>query len=401
MTTSRRQIDDRLNAFCTDTDAYVEGAADGPLAGLTFAAKDIFDVAGHVTGGGNPDWKATHDAAEKTAWCIRMLVEAGATMVGKTHTDELTRGIFGDNPHYGTPVNPRAPGRLPGGSSSGSAAAVAGGLVDFALGSDTGGSVRVPASFCGLFGLRPTHGRIPLDGILIQAPSYDTIGWFARDAETFARVGEVLLQSEIRHSRPSRLVIAEDAFDLADSEVAKALRPIVDNLSSMIGDAETLRLATEGLAKWSKQQGMLQGREGWETMRDWIDRVNPRFSYGVSERYAASRDITDDEVDAAKSVRTAVQARMAELLTDKTVVCLPTTAGPAPLLGERISERNDVRSRNSALTCIAGTLGAPQINLPLAEVDGLPVGLSLLGPRGSDEMLIAFARAIAAKTKDS
>ena len=136
-------------------------------------------------------------------------------------------------------------------------------------------------------------------------------------------------------------------------------------------------------------------------MRDWIDRVNPRFSYSVSDRYTASRDITDAEVEAAKKARAAVEARMSEVLTGNTVVCLPTTVGPAPLIGERISERNDVRSRNSALTCIAGTLGAPQINLPLTEVDGLPVGLSLVGPRGSDEMLIAFARAIAAETKDS
>ena len=139
---ARITIDDTLNAFCEDTDAYLEGAKGGPLAGLTFAAKDIFDVAGHVTGGGNPDWKATHEPAVRTAWVVNTLVEAGATMVGKTITDELTRGIFGENAHYGTPVNPRAPDRVPGGSSSGSVSAVAGGLVDFALGSDTGGSVR-------------------------------------------------------------------------------------------------------------------------------------------------------------------------------------------------------------------------------------------------------------------
>ena len=161
MTTNRPPLNDTLNAFCTDTDAYLDGAPGGPLSGLTFAAKDIFDVAGHVTGGGNPDWKATHLPAERNAWIVQTLVDAGAAMVGKTHTDELTRGILGENAHYGTPVNPRAPGRVPGGSSSGSAAAVAGGLVDFALGSDTGGSVRIPASFCGLYGLRPTHGRIP------------------------------------------------------------------------------------------------------------------------------------------------------------------------------------------------------------------------------------------------
>ncbi len=171
MATTRRSFHDHLNAFCKDTGAYLQGAPDGPLSGLTFAAKDILDIAGYVTGGGNPDWKETHPAADKTAWTVQTLVDAGATMAGKTITDELTRGIFGENAHYGTPTNPRAPGRVPGGSSSGSASAVAGGLVDFALGSDTGGSVRVPSSFCGLYGLRPTHGRIPLDGILLQASS--------------------------------------------------------------------------------------------------------------------------------------------------------------------------------------------------------------------------------------
>ena len=184
--------DDPLNAFCRDSNAQLAGAAEGDLAGLRFAAKDIFDIAGHVCGCGNPDWKATHETAESTAWAVQVLVDAGATLVGKTHTEELTRGLFGVNAHYGTPVNPRAPGRVPGGSSSGSAAAVAGSQVDFALGSDTGGSVRVPASFCGLFGLRPTHGRIPLHGMLPSAPDYDTVGWFARDIDVFARVGEIL-----------------------------------------------------------------------------------------------------------------------------------------------------------------------------------------------------------------
>ncbi|MCI0781285.1 MAG: hypothetical protein J4N93_08335, partial [Chloroflexi bacterium] len=272
MTQPRPKIDDPLNAFCKDTDAYLEGAADGPLSGLTFAAKDIFDVAGHVTGGGNPDWKATHQPAGKTAWVVQVLVDAGATMVGKTLTDELTRGIFGENAHYGTPVNPNAPGRVPGGSSSGSASAVAGGLVDFALGSDTGGSVRVPASFCGLYGLRPTHGRIPLDGILIQAPSYDTIGWFARDPETFARVGQILLQNStgsIVPPRPRRLVIARDAFEVADKEVVDALQPVVDVVASLIGASTTERLSPAGLSGWPGQQQVLQGREAWETVRDW------------------------------------------------------------------------------------------------------------------------------------
>jgi amidase len=395
MTRSRLAINDHLNAFCQDTHAYLAGATDGPLSDLTFAAKDIFDIAGYVTGGGNPDWKATHGPAERTAWVVRVLVDAGATMVGKTITDEMTRGIFGENAHYGTPVNPRAPGRVPGGSSSGSAAAVAGRLVDFALGSDTGGSVRVPASFCGLYGLRPTHGRIPLDGILVQAPSYDTIGWFARDAHVFAKVGAVLLQRHITAARPRRLIVAEDAFEVADEAVQHALQPVVDRVASLVGHCTTTRLAPTHLGDWSGQQQVLQGREAWETARDWIDQVNPRFSFEVSERYRAASAISDPEVEAAKSARDAIITRMSAMLADGSIVCLPTTPTPAPLRGEPLSTRNTLRRRISMLTCIAGTTGMPQINLPLTEVDGLPVGLSLLGKRGSDEILIAFGRDVA------
>ena len=391
----RITVDDALNAFCKDTDAYLEGAKYGPLAGLTFAVKDIFDVAGYVTGSGNPDWKATHQPAERTAWVVNTLVEAGATMVGKTITDELTRGIFGENAHYGTPVNPRAPDRVPGGSSSGSVSAVAGGLVDFALGSDTGGSVRVPSSFCGVYGLRPTHNRIPLDGTLLQAPSYDTIGWFARDPATLARVGRVLFQSETPDEAPRRLVIAKDAFDLANESVADALQPAVDTIASMIAHSVTERLAPDSLTEWSAQQNVLQGREAWETARDWIDLVNPRLAMYVSEGYIAGRSITDADVEAARSARSEIVSRMEQVLVDGTFVCLPTTAAPAPLKGERLSARQTLRSRNAALSCIAGTLGAPQISLPLGDVDGLPVGLSLLGARGSDELLISFACKIA------
>ena len=387
-------IDDQLNAFCKDSDAYIEGAAGGALSGLTFAAKDIFDIAGHVTGGGNPDWKATHAAAKNTAWAVQVLTEAGATMVGKTLTDELTRGIFGENAHYGTPVNPRAPDRVPGGSSSGSASAVAGGLVDFALGSDTLGSVRVPAGFCGLYGLRPTHGRIPLEGVLLQAASYDTVGWFARDAETFARVGAVLLQNDFTGARPTRLVIAEDTFELAGRAVAEALRPRVEAIASLVGESTTERLASTQLTDWTRQQLTLQSREAWQTVQDWVDRVNPRLSFRVADMYAAASKISDGEVEAARAERETIVARMNEVFVDGAVICLPTTPTTAPPLGEALSVRQAVQRPLFALVSIASTAGIPQITLPLAEVDDLPVGLSFMGPRGSDEMLIAFAREV-------
>ncbi len=398
MSTHSPVTNDPYNAFCRDSDAFLAGAPGGPLSGLTFAAKDIFDVAGHVTGGGNPDWKATHPPAHRTAWVVQTLVDAGATMAGKTITDELTRGIFGENAHYGTPVNPRAPGRVPGGSSSGSASAVAGRLVDFALGSDTGGSVRVPASFCGLYGLRPTHGLIPLDGILLQAPSYDTIGWFARDIDTFRRVADALFAGQdLCRTRPTRLVIAQDAFDLADPEIAAALLPLAEQIGELCGATVTERLAPESLAQWSGHQQVLQSREAWESVKDWIDAVNPRFSFEVSDRYVTAREITDAQVETAQAGREEIIRRMDEVFGDgPTVVCLPTTVSPAPPVGQKVSERHALRLRNSALTSIAGNTGRPQLSIPAAEVDGLPVGLSLLGNRNSDPALIALAQEFAA-----
>lgn len=384
--------DDRLNAFCPDSRAFLQGADQGPLAGLTFAAKDIFDVKGHVTGGGNPDWKAGQPVAEATAWAVEVLAGAGATMVGKTHTDELTRGILGVNAHYGTPLNPKAPGRVPGGSSSGSAAAVAGGLVDFALGSDTGGSVRIPAGFCGLYGLRPTHGRISLDGMLLQAPSYDTVGWFARDPGLFARVGSVLLQTRIGPARARRLVVAEDAFEVADPSVRAALQPLVERLGSLIGLSSRERLAPTGLSEWAAGQRVRASSESWEVVREWIDRVNPRMSFQVAESCLAGRSLTSSEVAAALADRKKVMARMMTLLAGDTVVCLPTAPTTAPPRTQTMSERRPLTSRIVQLTCPAGTIGAPQISLPWAEAEGLPVGLSLIAAPGSDEMLIAFAR---------
>ena len=397
MTAARPTINDPFNAFCKDSTAYLPGSPGGPLSGLTFAAKDIFDVAGHVTGGGNPDWKATHRPAERNAWVVQTLVDAGAEMVGKTITDELTRGIFGENVHYGTPTNPRAPAHVPGGSSSGSASAVAGGLVDFALGSDTGGSVRVPSSFCGLYGLRPTHGLIPLDGILLQAPSYDTIGWFARHIETFARIAEVLLQGQdLSRNRPTRLVIAQDAFDLAGPEISQVLLPLAHALGSLCGSTTAQTLAPQSLVEWSGHQQVLQSREAWDSVKAWIDSVNPRFSFEVSDRYVTAREITDAQVAAAQSGRDAIIQRMDQVFAgEETVVCLPTTVAPAPPVGQKVSDRHALRLRNSALTSVAGNTGRPQLTIPAAVVNGLPVGLSLLGNHRSDPSLIALAREFA------
>jgi amidase len=323
------------------------------------------------------------------------LLDAGADLIGKTITDEVSLGILGENPFEGTPINPRAPGRVPGGSSAGSAAAVAAGLCDTALGTDTGGSVRVPASFCGIYGIRPTHGRLHLGGMMSQAPSSDTTGWFARDAATFARVSAVMLGEEIPDVLPTRLVIATDAFALADPETAAALNPLVARLGALIGEVREEAMAPPGLAAWARAQRTLQPYEAWLNFQEWIDRANPRFQFSVARNLVLGGSIPASERAWASLVRQEARGRMRQLVPPGTILCLPTTPFPAPLCGQSLSVLEPLRDRITALCAHGGLTGVPQVSLPGATVDGVPVGLSILGARGSDATLVAVARAMA------
>jgi amidase len=384
-----------VNAFVPGPRIHIAGRTDGPLSGLTFAAKDLFDVAGYPTGGGNPDWARSNTVPTRHAWAVQRLLDAGATLIGKTITDEVSLGIVGENAFYGTPVNIRAPGRVPGGSSSGSAAAVAAGLCDTALGTDTGGSVRVPASFCGLFGIRPTHGRLDLSGMMAQAPSSDTTGWFARDSETFTRVSSVMLGETISTTLPHRLVIAVDAFGFADPEVAAALQPSVDRLAGLIGQAREEVMAPAGITQWARAQRTLQPSEAWLTFKDWIDRDNPRFAFSVARNIILGSMIPDSERDWARLVRHEARGRMRHLLPPGTILCLPTTPFPAPRRGEPLSVAGPQRDRILCLCCHGGLTGVPQVSIPGASVGGLPIGLSVLGGHGSDAALVAVGAALA------
>jgi len=374
----------------------IAGAPRGPLAGLTFAAKDLFDVAGHPTGGGNPDWARQHPVPTRHAWAVQRLLDAGATLIGKTVTDEVSLGILGENPFDGTPLNPKAPDRVPGGSSSGSASAVAQGLCDVALGTDTGGSVRVPASFCGLYGIRPTHGRLDLTGMMAQAPSSDTTGWFARDPKTFARVSEVLLGEPIPASLPTRLVVAVDAFGFADAETAAALGPMVRKLSALVKEVREDLLAPPGLSVWARAQRTLQPYEAWLTFKDWIDRDNPRFAFSVARTLVLASTIPESERQWAAMMRAEACARLAWLLPPGTILCMPTTPFPAPPKGLSLATLEPLRARIGCLASQGGLTGVPQVSLPGGAVDGLPVGLSILGARGSDTVLVAVAKAMEA-----
>jgi len=380
---------DPYNAFCRHTHVALDGAPDGPLRGLTFAAKDVFDIAGHRTGNGNPVWLDTHAPTERTASAVECVLAAGASMVGKTHTDELAYSLNGENVHYGTPTNPRAPERIPGGSSSGSAAAVAGGLVDFALGTDCGGSVRLPASYCGIYGIRTTHGLVPADGVADLAASFDTVGWFARDAKTMLRVGDVMLPAAPAFV-PKRLLIAQDAFAFAGAEIADALAVAVMRLKTVLSDHRPVEVYTGDPAAWSEIFRILQGDEIRRKHGAWIDAHNPSFGPGIAERFRWTRTIDPTEVERMRPRREEVARHMDALLGDDALLCLPTAPGIAPKLATPAGELEVFRARAFALLSIAGLARLPQLSLPLGTMAGCPLGISLIAPRGRDRGLLRW-----------
>ena len=303
-------MEDTVNAFVSMFE--VDGAASGPLAGLSFASKDLYDVAGHVTGCGNPDWARTHAVAEVHAPPVATLLGAGAKLVGKTHTDELAYSLMGVNAHYGTPVNSAAPDRVPGGSSSGSVAAVAAGLADIGLGSDTGGSVRMPASFCGVFGLRTTHGRFAIDRTMALAPSFDTVGWFTRDMATMQRTASAFGIGA--GSLPRKLLLPVDAWARALPDTVDAMASMMSALQAACGPAEMVLAAPDGLTAWREAFRMHQGREVWQVHGDWVSTTRPDFGDGIAARFEMAKGITDDEFSWASEKRGEITTRLFEFL---------------------------------------------------------------------------------------
>jgi amidase len=378
---------DPYNAFCRHTHVELSGAPDGPLRGLTMAVKDVFDVAGHRTGNGHPLWLETHAPAARTASAVERLLAAGARMVGKTHTDEMAYSLNGENAHYGTPTNPSAPGRVPGGSSSGSAVAVASGVVDFALGTDCGGSVRLPASYCGIYGIRTTHGLVPADGVVDLAASFDTVGWFARGPDMMRRIGDVLLPAAPAFV-PRRLLMAEDAFAFAGPDVAAALAPAVTRLKAAFTQHQPIRVYSGDPASWPEMFRILQGDEIRRRHGAWIAAHNPSFGPGIAERFRWTRTIDPAEVERMRPQREAVAAHMDALLGDDALLCLPTAPGIAPKLATPAAELEVFRARAFALLSIAGLARLPQISLPLGTMAGCPLGVSLIAPRGRDRGLL-------------
>ncbi len=370
-------------------DAPVASAA-GPLADLSFAVKDIFDVAGYPTGCGNPHKLALSGIKTRSAPAVQALLDSGARFTGKTVTDELAFSMNGRNAHFGTPRNGASPLRIPGGSSSGSASAVSNGLCDFALGTDTGGSIRAPASHCGLIGLRPSHARISLAGCMPLAPSFDSCGWFARELDTFTRVGEVLLGEDSAALPISpRLLLATDMLE----QVAPAARTVTLQLLQRLapdGEAVHAALAPIDQLYWAFRH--IQGWEAWQSQGGFLERYDVQLGPGVKERFAWSSQLHEEQVAPYRALREEFSRRFNELLGSDGVLLMPTMPDVAPLLSSGEAELEDYRNQSIRMLCLAGLAGCPQLSLPLMRLADAPFGLSLIGPRGSDRSLIALAR---------
>jgi amidase len=385
---------DPVGAFMPGPRVTIAGAASGPLAGLTFGLKDLYDVAGHVSTFGNPDWARTHPPASVTAPCVTMLVEAGASMVGKTRTVELAAGLTGENLWYGTPTNPVCPDRFPGGSSCGSAAGLAARLFDFALGSDTAGSVRIPASYCGLFGIRPTWGAVNPCGVLPLGPSFDTVGWFAREAAILRRVGEVLLLPD-SDGALGPLLKVEEAWMNADPAVANALTPALERLEARFGRAAQVEVAVEGLHTFFDAFRACNNEENLSVLGPWVFSVKPKLSPAVQGRFDTAPHQPPAKTAWGRHVRAVAGARIRALLAGGGVLVFPTSPVPAPLLASSTEEIMAIREQTIGVTSISGFSGAPEVTIPVARVDGAPVGLSLLAGPGRDRALLAMAEAAA------
>ncbi len=366
----------------------------GRLKGLTFAVKDVFDIEGSVTSAGNPDWLRTHGNAISTANVITELLQAGAHLQGKTHTDELMYGLNGENVHYGTPVNPKAPKRIPGGSSSGSAVAVAGELVDFALGTDTGGSVRIPSSYTGIFGYRPTMGRISLQGVIPLSQSFDTVGCMARSPAILEEVALTLLKGSVFPSTKSfsRAIIAQDAISRVDPKPAVRAQSHIQQITSEFPSVTQDVIAREGLDVWSQAFRIIQGYDIWKNFGQWILENQPHFGPGFRERFYWTQTIRAEDRNAWSQKWLGWRDELWERLREDTLMIFPTAPGLAPEKNTPANLLDSFRDRVLQLTCIAGLGGLPQISMPILDIDGVPFGISVVAGPGMDEALLSWVR---------
>lgn len=383
-------VDDPFQAFLPYPSSPLPQGV-GHLSGMTFAVKDLFDLEGYPTGFGQPHLLANSGIKTASAHMVRDLLDQGAQCVGKTHLVEMAFALTGRNVHFGTPINPNAPDRLPGGSSSGSAAAVAGGQADIGLATDTLGSIRVPASYCGLFGLRPTHGRLSLEGACPLAPSLDTGGWLTRDAETLSRLAELFLPGNT-HS-PIRLRVPIALTRDLEPSVASAFEIYLQRIRSIFDDIKEISLDPRTVQQWVETVRIIQGYEAWKAHGAKIERLRPELGPGIRERFIFAASVSRQDYQTAILARDRLR-QDAETLIEGAILILPSAPGPAPL---RSAPDENLEVHRTALhrqLSLASLFSLPELSLPALRVDGLPVGISLIGPPGHDLRLCQMAETL-------
>jgi amidase len=389
---------DDLGALVPGSERLVDRAASGggALAGTRLVVKDVIDVAGMVTGAGNPDWSATHEPAAADAAAVAAVIGAGAELLGKGQCSEFAYSLSGDNVHYGMPRNPAAPDHDPGGSTSGPASATGGDLCDLGIGTDTLGSIRIPASYCGVYGFRPTHGAVPVAGVLPLAQRFDTVGLLARDPAVLRRAAEALLGHRPRagSARPRRLLVVAEALDAADPEVAEAVRGAAVRLGHALdAGVETTELLTDGapdLEAAMQAFSVLQGAQVWRNFGPWIEATSPSMGDDIAARMEGAAKIAPEDMSRAEPVAAAIAALVRRLSATEALV-IPATGTVAPHREADLATRQAARVAAGRLSCVGSLAGAPAVSLPLARAGNLPVGLSLVGATGSDHALLAAA----------
>uniref|UniRef100_A0A7C9FIU3 Amidase n=1 Tax=Opuntia streptacantha TaxID=393608 RepID=A0A7C9FIU3_OPUST len=400
--------------------------APNPLTGLTFAVSDLFDIEGYVTGFGNPDWARTHEAACKTASVVSAVVEGGATCVGKTVIDEMAFSITGENRHYGMPTNPAATDRVPGGSCGGAAVAVAANLVDFSLGMDAIGGVRLPAGFCNVIGFKSSQGAVSHAGIIPVSTSLDTVGCFARDPSVLRRVGYVMMQLQFAASRnPRQIVIADDCFELLKIAVDRVTQPVIRSTEKIFG-RQVLRhenlgtyLSTKvpslrafssekmnGEAKASSLSVLahlmqiLLRHEFKETHEKWVDAVKPEIDATIRAQLAEGAAIDKMEIQKLHAVRSEMRSALNSLLKDDAILVIPTFADPPPKVGKKDMSSEVYLSRLFSLLSIASLSGCCQVTVPLGYHNRCPVSVSFIARHGGDRFLLDTVQSMYASLQE-
>jgi len=349
--------------------------------GVRLAVKDLIDMEGVPTTAGCRAVANEASPAAADAVCLAGARSAGARIVGRTNLHELALGVTGVNPWYGTPVNPLDPELVPGGSSSGSAVAVATFEADVAYGSDTGGSVRIPAACCGTAGLKTTWGRVPLDGVWPLSPRFDTVGPMARDVAGLV-LGMQLLEPAF---------VVEDRARFRVGRVRVEADPVIDaalDRALAVSECEVSEIELPLWYEATAAAGLLLVAEAWETDRDLVARRPAEIGADVLGRLKLGASIDARGLASARTVQEQWRASLAEVFGRVDVVATPTLTVFPPTLdgGEELLMARCTLPVNLA--------GVPALALPVPTGGGLPASLQLIGPMYGEEMLLAAGQAV-------